>query len=299
MSDREEYHDSHVGDEDSESEEVVFKTTPATSPTTPPELITRSDLQEIIEGLEEKFHKLTEGVRAIEQATEEVHAHMDIVMRENRARESDQVATNNWIKQIQEGLAHFMERCDPAHLTPVRPFATPCAPKMSTPITPSGVPSRYRSDFPFASPVNQAAPTEPTRGSGGHDLGQRPTHEDEHGNSGDTQHPPINNSSGMNNSASRPSSSSKVPIFDGTVSAQFRPWIIQFEAIARHQCWTMGERVVRLVDSLTGPAAHMLIGMTMGQLDDYAFLVARLSRRYDQPEREETHLAELRSRTRC
>ena len=115
---------------------------------------------------------------------------------------------------------------------------------MSTPITPSGIPSRYRSDFPFASPVNQTAPTEAMRGNGGHDLSQRPTHVDEHGNSGDTQHPPINNnSSGMNNSASRPSSSPKVPIVDGTVSAQFRPWIMQFEAIACHQCWTMGERV--------------------------------------------------------
>ena len=298
MSDREEFHDSHVGDEDSESEEVAFRTTPTTSPATQPELITRSDLQEIIEGWEEKFHKLTEGVRAIEQATEEVHTHMDIVMRDNRARESEQVSTNNRIKQIQEGLARFMERCDPAHPTPVRPFATPCAPKMSTPITQSGVPARYQSKFPFTSPVNQTVPTEPTRGNGGHDLSQRPTHEDEHGNSGDTQHPPMNNSSGMNNSASRPSSSPRVPIFDSTVSAQFRPWIIQFEAIARHQCWTMGERVVRLVASLTGPAANMLIGMTMGQLDDYAFLVARLSRRYDPPEREEAHRAELCARTR-
>ena len=60
----------------------------------------------------------------------------------------------------------------------------------------------------------------------------------------------------------------------------------------------MGERVVRLVASLTGPAANMLIGMTMGQLDDYTFLVARLSRRYDPPEREEAHRAELRVRTR-
>ena len=41
----------------------------------------------------------------------------------------------------------------------------------------------------------------------------------------------------------------------------------------------------------------MLIGMTMGQLDDYAFLAARLSRRYDPPEREEAHRAELRART--
>ena len=106
------------------------------------------------------------------------------------------------------------------------------------------------------------------------------------------------NNSGMNNSGSRPSSSPKVPIFDGTVSTQFRPWIIQFKAIARHQCWTMGERVVCLVSSLTGPAANILIGMSMGQLDDYAFLVAGLCRRYDPPEREETHRTELRVRTR-
>ena len=163
MSDGEEYHDSHVGDEDSENEEVVFKPTPATSPTAPPDLISQSDLHEIIEGWKEKFRKLTEGVCAIELATEEVHAHMDIVMQNNRARNSDQASTNNRIKQIQEGLAHFIERCDPAHPTPVCPFATPCAPKMSTHITPSGVPSMYRSDFPFASPVNQTAPTEPTR----------------------------------------------------------------------------------------------------------------------------------------
>ena len=97
---------------------------------------------------------------------------------------------------------------------------------------------------------------------------------------------------------SHPSSSPKVPTFDGTVSAQFRPWMIQFEAIARHQEWTLGERVVRLVASLTGPAANLLIGMTLGQLDDYNFLRARLSRRYDPPEREEAHRAELRARTR-
>ena len=102
----------------------------------------------------------------------------------------------------------------------------------------------------------------------------------------------------MSTSMSRPSSSPKVLTFDGTVSAQFRPWIIQFEAIARHQCWTLGEWVVRLVSSLTGPAANLLIGMTIGQLEDYNFLVARLTRRYDPPEREEAHRTELRARTR-
>ena len=129
-----------------------------------------------------------------------------------------------------------------------------------------------------------------------HRSNERPTHEYDRGDSGDAQRNSYH--SGMNNSMSRPSSSPKVPTFEGTVSAQFCPWIIQFEAIARHQCWTLGEKVVRLVASLTGPAANLLIGMTMGQLDDYAFLVARLSRRYNPPEREEAHCAELRAHAR-
>ena len=166
---------------------------------------------------------------------------------------------------------------------------------MSTPFTQSGAPSRRRPDFDCESPVNRAAPTESTSDNRNHHYNERPTQEDDQGNSDDAQH--SSNNSGMNNSGSRPSSSPKVPIFDGTVSTQFRPWIIQFKAITRHQCWTMGERVVRLVSSLTGPAANILIGMSMGQLDDYAFLVAGLCRRYDPPEREETHRTELRART--
>ena len=215
---------------------------------------------------------------------------------------------------MHEGLTQFLERCDPAYLTGPRRFDTPV---VSTPFTPSGAPSRLRPDFDCDSPVNQSAPTESTRNNGDprnnrnddsrdhhdardrsrdHRSNERLTHEDDRGDSGDAQHNSYH--SGINNSVSRPSSSPKVPTFDGTVSAQFLPWIIQFEAIARHQCWTLGERVVRLVASLTGPAANLLIGMTMGQLDDYAFLVARLSRRYDPPEREEAHRAQLRARTR-
>ena len=285
----------YIADEDNsggESDEVILNI--------PQDMITRSDLQEIIDGWEEKFNKLTEGVRTIEQGTHEVHAHMDIVMRENRARESGQLATNRQIKLIQEGLARFMETCDTAHPTPLHTFVQPCAPKMSTPITPSGGLTRYRSEFSFASPVSQTTPVEPTRGDRGRYLNQRPTHENANGNGSDTQQTTMNTSSGLNNTTTRHSyaSSPKVPIFDGTVSAQFRPWLIQFEAIARHQCWTSGEKVVRLLASLTGPAANLLIGMTMGQLDDYAFLVACLSRRYDPPEQEEAHRAELRARIR-
>ena len=227
------------------------------------------------------------------------NANMDNILRDNRTREG---AQERRIHDMQEGLARFLERCDPTHLAAARQYESPCAPVMSTPFTPSGAPSRLCSDFNFESPVNQSAPTESTRDNRDHRVNrdhhynERPTHEDDHGDSADAQ--PSSNNSGMNNSASRPSPSPKVPIFDGTVSAQFRPWIVQFEAIARHQCWTLGERVVRLVASLTGPAANLLIGMTLGQLEDYAFLVARISRRYDPPEREEAHHAELRARTR-
>ena len=220
---------------------------------------------------------------------------MDIVMRENRARESAQLATNRQIKLIQEGLAHFMETCDPARHTPSRTFVQPCATKMSTPITPSSAPPKFRTEITFASPISRTTPAEPTRGDGIRHPNEQPTHENGNGNRSDTQQLTMNTSSGLNNTATRHSSSPKVPIFDGTVSAHFRPWLIQFEAIACHQCWTAGEKVVRLVASLTGPAANMLIGMTMGQLDDYAFLAACLSRRYDPPEREKAHRAELRA----
>ena len=244
---------------------------------------------------------------------------MDVVMRESRARESAQVSANKQKKSIQEALARFMEAydparqtpvstfvqpcvptmesCDPARQTPVRTFGQPHAPMMSTSITPSGAPPKFRSEYCFSSPVNQATPAEPTRVIlNARDLNERPTHENGNGNGSDTQIA-MNTSNGLNNTATRHSSSPKVPIFDGTVSAHFRPWLIQFKAIARHQCWTSGEKVVRLVASLTGPAANMLIGMTMGQLDDYAFLAACLSHRYDPPEREEAHRAELRART--
>ena len=80
-------------------------------------------------------------------------------------------------------------------------------------------------------------------------LNERPTHEDDRRNSGDIQQNSYH--SGNNSSLSRQSSSPKVPTFDGTNTVQFRPWIIQFEAIARHQGWTAGERVVRLVQPLT------------------------------------------------
>ena len=53
-----------------------------------------------------------------------------------------------------------------------------------------------------------------------HRSNERPTHEGDRGDSGDVQRNSYH--SGMSNSMSRPSSSPKVPTFDGTVSAQFQ-----------------------------------------------------------------------------
>ena len=169
MSEREELHDSHV-EEDSEGEEVIFRegaaavenVTASTAPTASPQMVTKSDLEEVIEVWKIKFHQLSEGVRAIQMASEKFHTKMDNLQKNSCTRDGDQ---ERRIQQMQEGLACFLERCNPAHLTAARPFESPCAPTMSTPITPSGVPSRHHPDFDFASPVNQSAPTEPARGN--------------------------------------------------------------------------------------------------------------------------------------
>ena len=184
MSEREESHDSHVDSHvDSEGEEVIFRegaaavenSTASTAPTASPQMVTKSDLEDVIEGWKIKFHQLSEGIRAIQMASEKFNTHMDNLQRDSRAREG---AQERRIQDMQEGLTRFLERCDPAHLAAARPFESPCAPVMSTPITPSGVPSRRRPDFHFVSPVNQSAPTEPTRGNRDHDFNQHPTHED-------------------------------------------------------------------------------------------------------------------------
>ena len=166
----------------SESEEVVLKT-----PQVP---ITRKDLWELIDMWEGKFKKITEGVRALEIGTHDVHTHMDVVMRDNRARENAQVTTNKQMKSIQEALAHYMDTYDPARRTPVstavkscaptmdapiRTSAQPRAPTMSTPITPPGTPQNFHSEFSL-SPVIQATPAETMRVDRGRDLNERPTH---------------------------------------------------------------------------------------------------------------------------
>ena len=243
-------------DLDGDEEEEVILRTPSEVP------VTRTDIRELMNEWEEKFHMITEGLRAVEMNTHEVHSmdrlHLSVCRQLGGLAHAVLPQHNIHVRMdSKEALARFMDTYDPA----------------------------------------RRAPGDSTRGDRDRDLNERPTSDSGIGIRGDTQLT-MNSSSGLNNTATRNTLSPRVPIFDGMVSAHFRPWLIQFEAMARHQCWTSGEKVVRLVASLTGPAANMLIGMTMGQLDEYAFLAARLSRRYDPPEQEEAHRAELPARIR-
>ena len=223
----------------SESDEVILA---------PQEPITRKDIRELVQSWEDKFNKMTEGVRALQMSTHDVHTHLDTVTRESCARESALTSTNRQIDSIKEALARFMEAYDPAHPTLVSTHVQPCAPTviamdqarqapartptqpraptMSTPITPPGAPPKFHSEFSL-SPVIQTTPVEAMRA----DRAETRVETMRADGIGMT----MNTSSGLNNTATRNASSPKVPIFDGTVSAHFRPWLIQFEAIARHQ----------------------------------------------------------------
>ena len=185
MSEREESHDSHVdGGSQSEGEEVVFRecatgvesSTASPAHTASPQMVTKSDLQDIIDGWKTKFHQLSEGIRAIQMASEKFNAHMDNLQRDSHAafrtckkasRASSRDATPQFAKRARD--EHALHAVGSAVQTS----------------------SRLRPDFNFESPVNQSAPTESTRANGDH-YNQRPTHEDDHGNSGDAQHSPNN-----------------------------------------------------------------------------------------------------------
>ena len=110
-----------------------------------------------------------------------------------------------------------------------------------------------------------------------HRFNERPTHEDDRGDSGDMQRN-VTPFLEPQSSDVRWDYISTVPSMDYPIRGHCAPPRLD----------------IRRTDG-TLPAANLLIGMTLGQLDDYNFLRARLSRRYDPPEREEAHRSELRA----
>ena len=85
----------------SESDEVILS---------PQEPITRRDIRELIQNWEDKFNKMTEGVRALEMSTHDVHTHLDTVTRESRACESALTSMNRQIDSIKEALTRLWRR---------------------------------------------------------------------------------------------------------------------------------------------------------------------------------------------
>ena len=295
----------------------------------PPTPITQRDMDVIIRGWEEKFSKIVECLHEVQLTSERASSDMCLVGQEARAQ------SHEHDRRLSDFLRKFDDMDALRASTPRRcpTFGYQTSPVVREEVShpPSSLPhfesARTEEEEEMTVPRNSLPHASSAR-TGEHLLFQNTRTRDHDANkdtrirdhdvdSGATRNRDRNDGrdtrtlqfrlddnrknltdSHDNSTFSRQSSCPKVPIFDGSNTAQFRPWIIQFEAIARHQGWTAGERVVRLVSSLTGPAANLLIGMTLEQLDNYNCLRTRLSRRYDPPEREEAHRAELRARTR-
>ena len=313
-------HEVHADQEDQEK---------APDSRIPPTPITQRDMDVIIRGWEEKFSKIVECLHEVQLTSERASSDMCLVGQEARAQ------SHEHDRRLSDFLRKFDDMDALRASTPRRcpTFGYQTSPVVREEVShpPSSLPhfesARTEEEEEMTVPRNSLPHASSAR-TGEHLLFQNTRTRDHDANkdtrirdhdedSGATRNRDRNDGrdtrtlqfrlddnrknltdSHDNSTFSRQSSCPKVPIFDGSNTAQFRPWIIQFEAIARHQGWTAGERVVRLVSSLTGPAANLLIGMTLEQLDNYNCLRTRLSRRYDPPEREEAHRAELRARTR-
>ena len=313
-------HEVHVDQEDQEK---------APDSRIPPTPITQRDMDIIIRGWEEKFSKIVECLREVQLTSERASSDMCLVGQEARAQ------SHEHDRRLSDFLQKFDDidalRASTPRRCPTFGYQTSPVVREEVSHPPSSLPhfesARTEEEEEITVPRNSLPHASSAR-TGEHLLFQN-TRTRDHDANRDTRIRDHDEDSGAtrsrdrndgrdtrtlqfrlddnrknltdshdNSTFSRQSSCPKVPIFDGSNTAQFRPWIIQFEAIARHQGWTAGERVVRLVSSLTGPAANLLIGMTLEQLDNYNCLRTRLSRRYDPPEREEAHRAELRARTR-
>ena len=163
MSEREK---PHVSQED---KEVTFRPSAEESDTDrvefsmAPTMVTQADLQDVIDEWKVKFHQLSEGIRTIQAASEQFGEHMEQLQRDSR-NHMEELQTDNRahegaqerrIQEMQEGLAQFLEKCNPAHLATALSFDSPCAPIVSTPITSSGISSRHRPNFHLTSPVDQ------------------------------------------------------------------------------------------------------------------------------------------------
>lgn len=86
----------------------------------------------------------------------------------------------------------------------------------------------------------------------------------------------------------------KPPQFDGTTS--WNNYFLQFEAAARANAWSNGDRVTALILALRGEATAILETLSAEERTDYRQLVKRLEMRYGQANFEHVYHSQLRSR---
>ena len=84
MSEREKPHVSH----EEEDKEVTFRPsveeTDSVEFSTAPTMVTQGDLQDVIDEWKVKFHQLSEGMRAIQTASEQFGDHMEQLQKDSR-----------------------------------------------------------------------------------------------------------------------------------------------------------------------------------------------------------------------
>ena len=276
MSEVETPHDSQA-ERDTE-EEVIFRENDPHVENSTPNMITANDLDVVIEGWERKFEHLSQCLREMQLDSEKANSTMSNIVRDGRAREDIQECR---IEEMHAGLMQFLERCDPAHLTAPRSVDAPAA---STPFTPTGVPSRLRHDFNFESPVNQATPTESTRNRDHYDA-RESTHISIDARNVDPRNTHPRNIDPRNTHPHDidPRNRDHHDASNGIDARNVDPRNIDPRNTRPHNIDPRNQDHHDARDR---------------SRDDYTFLVACLSRRYDPPEREEAHCAELRARTR-
>jgi hypothetical protein len=79
---------------------------------------------------------------------------------------------------------------------------------------------------------------------------------------------------------------------------QFDIWHTQFRAIATFCGWNNAEKALRLISSLEGQAAGLIVGLSDAQLNNYAFIIDKLKKRYEPEHREESYRIQFKSRCR-
>ena len=259
----------NTGDHEDQEETPEMSETPESR--TPPTPITQRDMDTIIRGWEEKFSKIVECLREVQLTSERASSDMCLVGQEARIQSQEHDRRLSDFLRKFEGIDAL--RASTPRRYPTFGYQPSPVGREEVSHPPSSLPhfesartedeeenDEPRNSLPHASSARTGEHSlfrdtrtgehllfRDTR-TREHDDDSRETRHREQNDGRDTRTLQFrlddnkrNSTDNQDNSTfSRPSSCPKVPTFDGSNTAQFRPWIIQFEAIARHQGWSAG-----------------------------------------------------------